>query len=193
MSRSTAIIVVLGAAAAAWATGQAVVAPVAVTVPQYSASYVPEAQDPHADRLAAIESRLRRIEDKLDAVLQIARDGAGPETVGTPSPKTPDPLRTAAAKCNRCHGVAVFEEKAGGMQLFNADGRFHALTNRDRRKLVAMVESGKMPPPEAQLPLSDAEKAALLNVFRPTPAPVPAPTPIPPPAPAPSLPQPKGG
>src|SRR5262245_44081576 len=130
MKRTTAALLVLIFAGAAWATGQYVVAPATVVVPHYAAAHVPAEQHADGDRLAAIESRLRRIEDKLDEILKLAKEGTEPAEPTAADPSAREVLKTAAAKCAACHHADVFEAKGAGFQLFTADGKFAKLTNR---------------------------------------------------------------
>jgi cytochrome c553 len=150
-----------------------VVAPVKVQVPLYGAGYTQAAVEgggfAEADR-----STLRRIEDKLDRVLRIAEAAEGqqpeqpPAKPAEPAQGEADPakaLRAAAGKCVACHHVDKFEKSGGGFQLFGADGSFAKLSDRDRRKVAQMVESGQMPP-EGRPPLSAEEKSALAGQFK---------------------------
>jgi cytochrome c553 len=147
-----------------------VVAPVKVQVPLYGAGYTQAAVEgggfAEADR-----STLRRIEDKLDRVLKIAEAAEGPPADKPAEPaqggeaRPGDALRAAAGKCVACHHVDKFEKSGGGFQLFGADGSFAKLSDRDRRKVAQMVESGQMPP-EGRPPLSAEEKSALAGQFK---------------------------
>jgi mono/diheme cytochrome c family protein len=154
-----------------------IVAPVHVNVPYYSASYQPaETQAPPTnDQIGEILVRLKRMEDKLDEVLKIAREpeqglpqGNPPGQPPSGPPRPGELLRSAAGKCASCHHADVFEKKGGGFQLFGEDGQFYTkLTARDQRKIVQMVEEGKMPPPETGKKLTEEEKKALAGSFRP--------------------------
>lgn len=154
-----------------------VVAPVHVNVPYYSASYQPHEtkEPPTNDQVGELLIRVKRMEDKLDEILKIARNPEqapqGDPQPGQTSSGTPRPgelLRSAAAKCATCHHADVFEKKGGGFQLFGEDGQFYSkLTARDQRKIVAMVEDNKMPPPETGKKLTEEEKKALVGLFRP--------------------------
>jgi hypothetical protein len=143
--------------------------------PAYGAVYTTP-QQAHASSGGLAEedrSRLRRIEDKLDEILRIAKEemAVTPEKPagGTPAPAGEDPLRTGAAKCAACHDQGVFNDKGGAFQLFvrndDGSGDFAKLTENDRRRIVKKIESGQMPPKDTPQ-LTDAEKKALTDWFK---------------------------
>jgi hypothetical protein len=132
-----------------------------VTVPAYGAAY-----NGAADQQAAVaQSQLDRIEAKLDKLLKMAEPEIPADNVTTKPGNVPAALAGAAQKCAQCHHADVAKEKGNGFALFTEDGKFADIQDRDRRRLVTYVKTGKMPP--APNKLADPEKAALLEVFDP--------------------------
>lgn len=164
------------------------VAPVTVTVPHYAAHYAPREQVQSTGDLSEVLTRLRRIEDKIDEhgkaiadLVKLAKEELQPGTT-TPPPVAPSVpavspvvlLRAANEKCAKCHHENVYEAKGGGFQIFKGTS-YAALTARDYRKIVTMVEAGEMPPPDSKVVLTDDERKALLGYFTPRAAAIKAP------------------
>lgn len=180
--KTAAFLAVLILTGIAIATSYPTVAPVAaIVVPHYAAGYTPppaaddkppaETPVPFTD---ADRSRMRRIEDKLDELIKLAKesnelpaDPNKPAPAPAPNPKPPSPLLSAATVCAGCHHADVFENKGGGFQLFKEDGTFAKLAARDVKHLQEMVTAGKMPPEKTGRKLSDEEKAALIGAVTP--------------------------
>ena len=136
-----------------------------VTVPAYGAGYGGGADS----AVVALKDQLDRIEAKLDKLTRLAEadTAAAAEGVTTKPGTVPPALTSAAQKCAQCHHADVAETKGNGFALFDPDGKFAKIAERDRRRLVSYVKSGKMPP--QPLRLTDAERGAILDVFDPPP------------------------
>ena len=123
------------------------VAPVAVAYPYqypaYSASYNAE--------VGAIVEELRKLREEVS---RIANGGKAGEPVSFAALVT--------ARCASCHQEKVAADQGGGFVLVENDGAAAILSLAEKRRVVQLVEEGKMPPRSPLIPAErQAFKAAL--------------------------------
>lgn len=148
-----------------------VVAP--VTVPLYAAAHVPGAQaQEDVATLASVDARLRKIEDKLDEILKIAKEAQGEPSTQPPGGGEPPPsaLKSAAIKCAKCHQEPNHTKLGGEFAMFTAAGQFTKLTALAQKRVINRINTSDpglvMPPPDKGK-LTEEEKAALTAQFTP--------------------------
>lgn len=139
------------------------VAPAAVVAPAISAASVAPAAvaAPVPDDWRA---ELRKV--VRDELRTIVREEVAALDRGSPDRTTrPNLASLALGKCAVCHRADVADAKGGSFILVEKDNALASLSLDEKRKIVAMVGDGKMPPAKSEHQLASGEKAALLELF----------------------------
>jgi mono/diheme cytochrome c family protein len=141
----------------------AYVAPVALAVPLYGASY--SGGDPETAEL------LRALIEEMRALRADVAGLRGPQAQAAPGR---DPVQVLTANCAACHTAGP--KLKGEFEMFSPDGKPLKLNGPDRRAIEKRVREGTMPPPDkGKLSADDKAAIAAFAASPPAPAaPVPA-------------------
>lgn len=142
---------------AGYATAQNYYQSARLTVPAYGAGLAEPGSQTQ-------QGQLDRLEAKVDKILKLLEELEDKPNDGKPAPgEAPSALRSAAGVCAKCHHTDVANEKGNGFAMFDEEGKFAKIADRDRRRLISYVSTGKMPP--APQKLSEAERKAMIGAF----------------------------
>jgi mono/diheme cytochrome c family protein len=140
----------------------AYIAPVALAVPLYGASY--SGGDPEtAELLRALLAEIQALRSDVSSLR------TGPQAQAAPGR---DPVAVLSASCAACHTAGP--KLKGEFEMFAPDGKPLKLNGPDRRAIEKRVREGTMPPPDKGK-LSADDKAAIAAFAASPPAPAAAP------------------
>lgn len=114
---------------------------------------------------------LRALRQEVDRLR--GANGSPPEAGPSPQPGSNPTTPTAGtangvavlnASCIKCHDAVKADTLGGGFQL-SKEGKLVTVTNADKARVKRFLDTGRMPP-RSEKPLTDAEKSALLELFR---------------------------
>lgn len=139
-------------------------------VPLSGAAWVPPDQPQPAP--ANIEQRLQQLEAKIDRILKLFEEAAGPDPAGAAVGPPPQALLEALGTCVTCHADRVAKTKGDGFTLFltrkDDDGKEQSIFRDDfslpeLRRIRREVEDGLMPKKTSGKTLTAEQKAAVLS------------------------------
>lgn len=144
---------------------------VLMKVPLAGAAWVPpEQQQPQTN--GNVEARLAALEAKLDRILKLLEEAAGPDPAGATVASPPQALLDGLGTCVGCHADRIAKAKGDGFVLFltqrGEDGKEQSLfredlSKRELRNVQREVEDGLMPKRSSGKVLTPEQKAAILN------------------------------
>jgi mono/diheme cytochrome c family protein len=161
---------------------EAYVAPQVILVPAYFASYqpsptpvdppvgpvatpAPAPTPPSANDTQLILEELRKLNQKLDLILNGSPAPAAPAAKPAVDPNVAVVQRVLGASCIKCHGADVAEAKGGAFVIVGKDGKTPKFTPQELNRIRSRVSKAEMPP-KSVTPLTAEEKAAMTAFFR---------------------------